>query len=160
MTSAPHTVNERLAALVAAGTAPWLDQIRRGLITTGELERLRDECSLRGLTSNPAILEQAILGSSDYDEEMREVASSSLDAVGIYERFVVADLQDAADILRPVYDEHADGFVSFEVAPDLAHDTERTLAQARDYWERLDRPNVMIKIPGTPEGAPAIEQAI
>ncbi len=160
MTSAPHTVNERLAALVAAGTAPWLDQIRRGLLTSGELARLRDDYSLRGVTSNPAILEQAILGSSDYDEELRELAHDGLDAVALYERMVVADLQGAADVLRPVYDEHGDGFVSFEVMPDRAHDTEGTLAQAREYWARLDRPNTMIKIPGTPEGVPAIEQAI
>ena len=160
MTSAPHTVNERLAALVAAGTAPWLDQIRRGLLTSGELARLRDDYSLRGVTSNPAILEQAILGSSDYDEDLRELAHEGLDAVGLYERMVVADLQGAADVLRPVYDEHGDGFVSFEVMPDRAHDTEGTLAQAREYWSRLDRPNTMIKIPGTAEGVPAIEQAV
>src|SRR5579862_1201794 len=139
MASAPHTINARMAALAAAGTAPWLDQIRRGLIASGELERLRDECSLRGVTSNPAILEQAILGSNDYDDELRELADSDLDAVGIYERMVIADLQDAADVLRPVFDEHGDGFVSFEVMPDMAHDTERSLTQARDYWARLDR---------------------
>src|SRR5579871_1385234 len=138
MASAPHTVNANLAALVAAGTAPWLDQIRRGLITSGELERLRDEYSLRGVTSNPSIFEQAILGSSDYD----------------------ADLREAADVLRPVFDEHGDGFVSFEVMPAFANDTRHTLDQARDYWGRLDRPNVMIKIPGTDAGVPAIEQAI
>ncbi len=160
MASAPHTANANLAALVAAGTAPWLDQIRRGLIVSGELARLRDECSLRGVTSNPAIFEQAILGSDDYDDALAELAHEGLDAVALYERLAVADVQDAADVLREVYDEHADGFVSFEVAPGLAHDTEGTLAQARDYWARLDRPNVMIKIPGTDAGVPAIEQAI
>ncbi|HEY7966858.1 MAG TPA: bifunctional transaldolase/phosoglucose isomerase [Solirubrobacteraceae bacterium] len=160
MAASPHTTNANLAALVAAGTAPWLDQIRRGLITTGELARLRDECSLRGVTSNPTIFEQAILGSDDYDDAIAELAHSDLDAVGVYERLAVADLGDAADILRPVYDEFGDGFVSFEVAPSLADDTEGTLAQAREYWARLDRPNVMIKIPGTAAGVPAIEQAI
>ena len=160
MASAPHTANANLAALVAAGTAPWLDQIRRGLLSSGELARLRDEYSLRGVTSNPTIFEQAILGSSDYDDELRELAHEGLDAVEIYERIAVEDVQGAADVLRSVYDEHADGFVSFEVAPGLAHDTEGTLAQARDYWARLDRPNVMIKIPGTDAGVPAIEQAI
>ena len=160
MASLPHTQNANLAALAAAGTAPWLDQIRRGLLTSGELERLRDECSLKGVTSNPAIFAQAILGSTDYDETLRELAGEGLDAVALYERIAVADVADAADVLRPVYDEEGDGFVSFEVAPDLAHDTERTLAQARDYWRRLDRPNVMIKIPGTDAGVPAIEQAI
>src|SRR5579863_814178 len=115
MATAPHTANAKLAALVAAGTAPWLDQIRRGLITSGELARLRDECSLRGVTSNPAIFEQAILGSDDYDEELHEGARQGLDALAMYERIAVADLQDAADVLRPVFDEHGDGFVSFEV---------------------------------------------
>jgi transaldolase/glucose-6-phosphate isomerase len=160
MATAPHTANANLAALAAAGTAPWLDQIRRGLIASGELARLRDECSLRGVTSNPAIFEQAILGSDDYDDALAELAHEGLDAVSLYERLAVADVQDAADTLRPVYEEFADGFVSFEVMPSLAHDTAATLAQARDYWKRLDRPNVMIKIPGTPAGVPAIEQAI
>jgi transaldolase/glucose-6-phosphate isomerase len=160
MASLPHTQNANLAALAAAGTAPWLDQIRRGLLTSGELERLREECSLRGVTSNPAIFEQSILGSSDYDEALRELAGEGLDAVALYERLAIADVQDAADVLRPVYDDEGDGFVSFEVAPDLANETERTLTQARDYWQRLDRPNVMIKIPGTEAGVPAIEQAI
>ena len=160
MAAAPHTTNANLAALVAAGTAPWLDQIRRGLITSGELARLRDESSLRGVTSNPTIFEQAILGSDDYDDAIAELAHSDLDAVGVYERLAVADLGDAADILRPVYDEFGDGFVSFEVAPSLSNDTEASLAQARHYWARLDRPNVMIKIPGTAAGVPAIEQAI
>ena len=105
MAASPHTTNANLATLVAAGTAPWLDQIRRGLITSGELARLRDECSLRGVTSNPTIFEQAILGSDDYDDAIAELAHSDLDAVGVYERLAVADLGDAADILRPVYDE-------------------------------------------------------
>src|ERR1700728_2354991 len=160
MASLPHTENANLAALAAAGTAPWLDQIRRGLIASGELARLRDECSLRGGPSNPAIFEQAILGSDDYDDALAELAHEGLDAVALYERLAVADVQDAADTLRPVHEEFADGFVFFEVMPALAHDTEATLKQARDYWKRLDRPNVMIKIPGTPAGVPAIEQAI
>src|SRR5579871_3242294 len=127
MASAPHTVNANLAALVAAGTAPWLDQIRRGLIASGELARLRDECSLRGVTSNPTIFEQAILGSDDYDDALAEYAREGLDATAIYERIAIADVQDAADILRPVHDQHGDGFVSFEVMPLLAHDTQATL---------------------------------
>ena len=160
MASLPHTENANLAALAAAGTAPWLDQIRRGLIASGELARLRDECSLRGVTSNPAIFEQAILGSTDYDEALHELAHEGLDAVALYERIAVADVQAAADVLAPVHESVGDGFVSLEVAPDLAHDTERTLSQARDYWQRLGRRNVMIKIPGTDAGVPAIEQAI
>ena len=97
MASAPHTANANLAALVAAGTAPWLDQIRRGLIVSGELARLRDECSLRGVTSNPAIFEQAILGSDDYDDALAELAHEGLDAVALYERLAVADSEQSVD---------------------------------------------------------------
>jgi transaldolase / glucose-6-phosphate isomerase len=155
-------VNERLAALTAAGTSIWLDQIRRSLITSGELERLVREDSLRGVTSNPAIFEKAILGSTDYDEQVAELAGQGHDAHQIYEEIAIKDVQLAADVLRPVWDEasHADGFVSLEVEPELAHDTDGTLAQARDLWQRVDRPNLMIKIPGTDAGLPAIEQAI
>ncbi|MEA2431241.1 MAG: transaldolase / glucose-6-phosphate isomerase, partial [Thermoleophilaceae bacterium] len=155
-------VNERLATLTALGTSVWLDQIRRSLIEGGELQRLIDEYSLRGVTSNPAIFEKAILGSPDYDDELREMASQGLGPREIYENIAIRDVQLAADALRPIYDEldGYDGYVSLEVMPDLAHDTEATLRQAREYWRRVDRPNVMIKIPGTEEGLPAIEQAI
>jgi transaldolase / glucose-6-phosphate isomerase len=156
------TVNDRLAALTAAGTSVWLDQIRRSLIESGELERLVREDSLRGVTSNPAIFEKAILGSSDYDEQIAELAGQGLEARKIYEEIAITDVQLACDVLRPVWDEAggADGFVSLEVEPGFAHDTDSTLAQARDFWQRVDRPNLMIKIPGTEEGVPAIEQAI
>ena len=155
-------VNQRLAALTQAGTSVWLDQIRRTLIEGGELQRLVAEDSLRGVTSNPAIFEKAILGSSDYDDELVSMAKEGLDARGIYDRIAIKDVQLAADVLRGVWEEanHADGFVSLEVSPDLARDTEGTLEQAREYWRTLDRPNCMIKIPGTDEGVPAIEQAI
>jgi transaldolase / glucose-6-phosphate isomerase len=155
-------VNERLAALTAAGTSVWLDQIRRSLIESGELGRLVRDDSLRGVTSNPAIFEKAILGSTDYDEQVAELAGQGHDARRIYEEIAIKDVQLAADVLRPVWDEAggADGFVSLEVEPALAHDTDATLAQARDLWQRVDRPNLMIKIPGTEEGLPAIEQAI
>jgi transaldolase/glucose-6-phosphate isomerase len=155
-------VNSRLAALVAAGTSPWLDQIRRSLIEGGELERLMGEDSLRGVTSNPAIFEKAILGSTDYDEQIAELAEQGLDARQIYEELAITDVRLACDVLRPVWDEAdgADGFVSLEVEPGFAHDADATLAQARDFWQRVDRPNLMIKIPGTEEGVPAIEQAI
>src|SRR3954470_15918437 len=154
-------VNERLAALTKAGTSVWLDQIRRSLIEDGELQRLIDDYSLRGVTSNPAIFEKAILGSPDYDDELRELAEEGLGPREIYERIAIGDVQMAADVLRGTYDEldGYDGYVSLEVMPDLAHDTEATLGQAREYWGRVDRPNVMIKIPGTDEGVPAIEQA-
>jgi transaldolase/glucose-6-phosphate isomerase len=155
-------VNERLQALTQAGTSVWLDQIRRSLIEDGELGRLIDEMSLRGVTSNPAIFEKAILGSDDYDDQLRECAEQGLSAQEIYDNIAIQDVQMAADVLRPVYDELRgyDGYVSLEVSPDAANDTDETLRQARDYWKRVDRPNVMIKIPGTPEGLPAIEQAI
>ena len=155
-------VNERLAALTAAGTSVWLDQIRRTMITSGELERLVREDSLRGVTSNPAIFEKAILGSTDYDEQIAELAGKGLTAREIYDEVAVKDVQLACDVLRSVWDEagHADGFVSLEVEPGLAHDTDGTLAQAKEYWSRVDRPNLLIKIPGTEEGVPAIEEAI
>src|ERR687886_396505 len=155
-------VNERLAALTAAGTSVWLDQIRRSMIEGGELQRLIDEYSLRGVTSNPAIFEKAILGSSDYDDQIVELAEGGKDAREIYDEIAVQDVQMGADVLRGVYDETGglDGYVSLEVGPEAARDTEETLRQARDYWKRVDRPNLFIKIPGTPEGVPAIEQAI
>ncbi|MEA2156051.1 MAG: transaldolase / glucose-6-phosphate isomerase, partial [Solirubrobacteraceae bacterium] len=155
-------VNERMAALTEAGTAVWLDQIRRSLTQGGELRRLVDEDSLRGETSNPAIFEKAILGSPDYDDQIEELARSGALARAIYQEIAIQDVQEAADVLRSVYDEldGADGYVSLEVDPDLAFDSDRTIEQAREYWERVGRPNLMIKIPGTTECLPAIEQAI
>jgi transaldolase/glucose-6-phosphate isomerase len=155
-------VNERLAALTQAGTSVWLDQIRRSLTRGGELRRLVGEDSLRGVTSNPAIFEKAILGSQDYDEQIERLAREGLNTRSVYQDIVIQDVQEACDVMRSVYDEQggADGFVSLEVDPDLAFDTDRTIAQAREYWGRVDRPNVMIKIPGTSECRPAIEQAI
>jgi len=155
-------VNARLAALVATGTSPWLDQIRRTLTQGGELQRLVDEDSLRGVTSNPAIFEKAILGSEDYDEQIEALARNGALARAIYQDIAIQDVQEAADVLRGVYDDTggSDGFVSLEVDPDLAFDSDRTITQAREYSERVGRPNVMIKIPGTSECLPAIEQAI
>src|SRR4051812_24958849 len=155
-------VNERLAALTSAGTSVWLDQIRRSTIESGELQRMVEEDSLRGVTSNPAIFEKAILGSSDYDEDLASLAREGLSAREVYRRMAVKDVQLACDVLRPVYDETGgkDGYVSLEVAPRLAHDTEGTLEQARQYWGLVDRPNVMIKIPATDAGIPAIEEAL
>jgi transaldolase len=160
--SVSQEVNERLAALTSVGTSIWLDQIRRSLIEGGELQRLIDEDSLRGVTSNPSIFEKAILGSDDYDDELREMASQGMGPREIYENIAIKDVQMAADLLRPLYDrlDGYDGYVSLEVMPDLAHDADATIAQAREYWRRVDRPNVMIKIPGTDEGLQAIEQAI
>src|SRR5215212_4343977 len=155
-------VSERLAALTAAGTSVWLDQLRRGMIEGGELARMVQEDSLRGVTSNPAIFEKAILGSPDYDEDLAAAAREGLSAREVYRRLAVRDVQLAADVLRPVYDDTGgyDGYVSLEVAPRLAHDTDGTLEQARMYWGLVDRPNLMIKIPATREGIPAIEAAL
>jgi transaldolase / glucose-6-phosphate isomerase len=155
-------VNPRLKALTDAGVSVWLDQIRRSLVEGGELARMVAEESLRGVTANPSIFEKAILGSDDYNDELKAMAREELEPAAIYDRIAIRDVQEAADVLADVHRESGgnDGFVSLEVAPDLAHDSDRTIEAARTYWNALDRPNVMIKIPGTPEGAKAIEQAI
>jgi transaldolase len=155
-------VNERLAALTAAGTSIWLDQLSRGLIDSGELARMVTEESLRGVTSNPAIFEKSILGSADYDADLKRFADEGRSAREIYRAMALHDVRAAADILRPVYEVTGgiDGYVSWEVAPRLAHDTEGTLEQARLYWDLVDRPNLMIKIPATEAGLPAIEEAL
>src|SRR3954453_8913828 len=156
------SVNERLARLTALGTSIWLDQIERKLVEGGELARLVREDSLRGMTSNPAIFEKAILGSEEYDEQLQRLAGEGADARTIYQAVAIQDVQAAADVLGSVYDETDgnDGYGSLEVDPDLAFDTDKTIEQAREYWGRVDRPNLMIKIPGTDEGLPAIEQAL
>ncbi|MBV9334452.1 MAG: bifunctional transaldolase/phosoglucose isomerase [Solirubrobacterales bacterium] len=155
-------LNPRLLALTEAGVSVWLDQIRRSMVEGGELARMVAVESLRGVTSNPAIFEKAILGSTDYDDDLRTLARKNLDSGAIYEEIAIHDVQLAADVLAEVHRASGgrDGFVSLEVAPELAHDTTGTLDQVRAFWQRVDRPNVMIKIPGTPEGAPAIEQAL
>ncbi len=155
-------VNERLAALTAAGTSVWLDMLSRGLIDSGELARMVEQESLRGVTSNPAIFEKSILGSADYDADLKRLADEGKIAREIYRAMALHDVRAACDVLRPVYDatNGEDGYVSWEVAPRLAHDTEGTLEQAHMYWELVDRPNLMIKIPATEAGLPAIEQAI
>ncbi len=160
--SSAASVNERLARLTTLGTSIWLDQIQRSLTQGGELRRLVDENSLRGMTSNPAIFEKAILGGDEYDDQIAELFHGGADSRSIYQAIAIQDVQEAADILRSVYDETDgyDGYVSLEVDPDLAFDTDKTIAQAKEYWGRVDRPNLMIKIPGTDEGLPAIEQAL
>jgi len=156
------SVNERLARLTKLGTSIWLDQIQRSLTQGGELRRLVDEECLRGMTSNPAIFEKAILGRDEYDEQIAELFHGGEDSRGIYQAIAIQDVQEAADVLRSVYDETNgyDGYVSLEVDPDLAFDTDKTIEQAHEYWARVDRPNLMIKIPGTDEGLPAITAAL
>jgi transaldolase / glucose-6-phosphate isomerase len=151
-----------LQALQGYGQSVWLDYIRRSLLTSGELARLIEEDGLRGVTSNPAIFEKAITGSTDYVDVLRALAPQHQGAKALYEQVAIRDIQDAADVLRRVYEQtqRRDGYVSLEVSPDLARDTAGTLAEARRLWQQVGRPNVMIKVPATPEGIPAIEQLI
>jgi transaldolase / glucose-6-phosphate isomerase len=153
-----------LRELLNQGQSVWLDFISRQLIRSGELKRLAEEDGLRGVTSNPTIFEKAIGGSADYDDSLREMlAKDRKTPVGqLYERVAIQDIQAAADVLRPVYDETsgADGYVSLEVSPHLARDTQATIAEAKRLNSSVDRPNVMIKVPATAEGIPAIEELI
>jgi transaldolase / glucose-6-phosphate isomerase len=152
-----------LKALLNFGQSVWLDYIRRDLLTTGELKRMIDNDGLRGMTSNPSIFEKAITGSTLYAETLKELEQrKDLDAKGRYEQLAIKDIQDAADTFRPVYDQTKfhDGYVSLEVSPYLAHKTQETIAEARRLWKTVSRPNVMIKVPGTPEGIPAIQQLV
>ena len=145
------------------GQSIWLDYIRRNLLTSGELKKLIDEDGLRGMTSNPAIFEKAIVGSTDYTDLLQSLAQKhDLDAKARYELLAIRDIQDAADFLRPVYDatKRRDGYVSLEVSPYLARDTNVTLDEARRLWKAVARENVMIKVPGTAEGIPAFQQLI
>ena len=161
-TTEATNVNANLKSLVEAGVSPWLDNLGRSLIASGELKRLIDEDSLRGNTSNPSIFEKAILGSDDYQDEVKEFAGQGLNGQEIYEHLAIKDVQMACDVHRPTWEatHHQDGFVSLEVSADIAHDTEKSINGARDFWKRVNRPNVMIKIPGTPEGMSAIQKCI
>jgi len=152
-----------LKQLQTFGQSIWLDYIRRDLLKGGELQRLIDEDGLRGMTSNPAIFEKAIAGSTQYQDFLDSLAGrSDLDAKGRYELLAIRDIQDAADLLRPVYQStrKRDGYVSLEVSPNLANDTSATIDEARRLWKSVGRENVMIKVPGTPEGIPAFRQLI
>lgn len=152
-----------LKELTEFGQSVWLDYIRRNLLTSGELQRLIDEDGLRGMTSNPSIFEKAITGSTDYTDFLNSLDSRpELNPTQRYEMLAIRDIQDAADILRPVYEKtkRADGYVSLEVSPLLGRDTNGSIAEARRLWRSVHRENVMIKIPGTPEGLPAIQQCL
>ena len=161
-TTEATNVNANLKSLVEAGVSPWLDYLQRSLITGGELKRMIDEESLRGNTSNPSIFEKAILGSDDYNGDLKELSGQGLSPQEIYEHLAIKDVQMACDVHRRTWEatHHQDGFVSLEVSADIAHDTEKSIAGARDFWSRVNRPNLMIKIPGTTEGVPAIEKCI
>ncbi len=149
----------RLADLLGAGQSVWLDFITRNLVRKGELRRMIEQDGLRGMTSNPTIFQKAIAEGDAYDEQIKELVGAGHDATAIFVAVAIKDIQDACDLFRPLYDrtEGGDGLVSIEVSPLLARDTAGTIAEARRLWATVDRPNVMIKVPGTAEGAPAVE---
>lgn len=161
-TSTARALNP-LARLAQQGQSIWLDYIKKSLMDSGELAKLLAQDDLRGMTSNPAIFEKAIAGSDDYAAALKAAgARCATDTKGVYEEIAIADIQRAADVLRPVYDrtKGLDGYVSLEVSPLLARDTAATLAEARRLWKSVARPNLMIKVPGTSEGVPAIRALI
>ncbi len=151
----------KLHELAALGQSIWYDNIRRGILASGEFAQLLEE-GILGVTSNPTILEKAIVQSNDYDTAMQTLAGQGLSAQEIYEALALEDIGRAADMLRPAYERTngLDGYVSLEVSPLLAHDTRDTIAEARRLFSTLNRPNVMIKVPATPAGIPAIEALI
>jgi transaldolase/glucose-6-phosphate isomerase len=150
-----------IGELAEQGQAVWLDYIRRSLVTSGELQKLVDQ-GLRGVTSNPTIFDKVIAGSTDYDEDLKRLVDEGRSVEEIYEELVFEDIRRTADVLRPVYDATSgtDGYVSLEISPALAYDTDRTISEARDLFGRLNRANVMIKVPATEAGIPAIEVLI
>ena len=152
-----------LQALLGYGQSMWLDYIRRDLITSGSLKKMIEEDGLRGMTSNPSIFEKAIGESSLYDDMLKSLASrNDLDTTARYEQIAIRDIQGAADLLRPVYEssKFRDGYVSLEVSPLLALKIQETIDEARRLWKAVNRENVMIKVPGTAEGLPAIRRLI
>ncbi|MGH8927994.1 MAG: transaldolase family protein, partial [Acidimicrobiia bacterium] len=149
--------NSRIHGLPSAGQSVWSDQISRSMIDTGELERRISEDAISGVTSNPTIFAAAITKSSDYDRPLKELAQAGLDSNEIVARLVTTDIADACDVLRPVWEwsDGADGFVSVEVNPLLAHDTDSTIAEAREWVKRIDRANLLVKVPATAPGVEA-----
>src|SRR6201993_3558586 len=160
-TSATQGTNP-LKGLLTYGQSPWLDFIRRNILLNGDLKKMINEDGLRGMTSNPAIFEKAITAGDDYNDIVKASDAKSSTAMALYEKIAIRDVQDAADIFRSVHTETKgrDGYVSLEVSPFLAFDTQGTINEARRLWKTVNRPNVMIKIPATPEGVPAIRQAL
>jgi transaldolase/glucose-6-phosphate isomerase len=151
-----------LRALLEFGQSPWMDYIRRDLLISGALKKMIQEDGLMGMTSNPTIFEKAITGSKDYADILESPEAKKLDAKGVYEKIAIRDVQDAADIFKGVYQQtkRRDGYVSLEVSPLLANDTQATIDEARRLWKSVGRENVMIKVPGTKEGLPAIRQLL
>lgn len=162
MKSTTETKQNPLQRLAEFGQSPWLDYIRRSLMTSGELQRLVDEEGLKGVTSNPAIFEKALSASDDYQDFIAENTGTVKNAIALYERIAIRDIQNAADILKSIYDStnKRDGYVSLEVSPTIANDTQKTLEEARRLWQIVNRPNLMVKVPATAEGIQAIAQLI
>src|SRR5262249_30829400 len=164
-TTLPHMAGKGanpLKGLLTYGQSPWLDFIRRNILLNGDLKKMIEIDGLRGMTSNPAIFEKAITAGDDYNDIIKAQDAKSSTAMALYEKIAIRDVQDAADIFSAVHKETKgrDGYVSLEVSPNLAFDTQATLDEARRLWKAVNRPNVMIKIPGTPQGVPAIRQAL
>ncbi len=159
---AQQTQTNPPAALLEAGQSIWLDYITRSLVRSGELQQMIEQDGVRGMTSNPTIFEKAISDSSDYDEQIQTLAQEGHDASTIFEKLEITDIQAACDRFLPLYERTngQDGFVSIEVAPDLAHNTDATISEARRLWQAVDRPNLMVKVPGTKAGIPAVEQLL
>src|SRR5256714_8915982 len=155
-------MTNRLTEIMQLGQSIWYDNIRRAMLTSGDLAKKIEEDDLRGVTSNPTIFEKAITGSTDYDAQLRELVQAGKSVSEIYEDLVVQDIGTAADILKPVYDktDGIDGYISLEVNPALAYKTQETIDEADRLFKRLARKNVMIKIPAAQEGLPAIEESI
>ncbi|MGH7896830.1 MAG: transaldolase family protein, partial [Candidatus Binatia bacterium] len=151
-----------LIRLQQLGQSPWHDNIHRRLLTSGQLAKMVEDGDITGLTSNPTIFEQAIAKSTDYDDDIRRGAREGKTPEEIFYGLAIRDLQGAADVLAPVFERTGgkDGYVSIEVSPKLAHDTQGTIREARNLWTAVGRPNLMVKIPATPAGIPAIEQSI
>ena len=151
-----------LKGLLEYGQSPWMDYIRRDLLTGGGLQKMIEEDGLRGQTSNPSIFEKAITESQLYADILSSPDAKKLDAKGVYEKIAIRDVQDACDIFKPIYQStrRRDGYVSLEVSPYLANDTKGTLEEARRLWKAVNRENLMVKVPGTPEGVPAIRQLL
>jgi len=151
-----------LLQLKELGQSVWNDNIDRAQLTNGQFQRLMNEDGIVGVTANPTIFEKSISAGHAYDEQMEQLIRAGKPSNEIYEALVITDIQTVADFLRPIYEQTngKDGYVSLEVSPDLAHDTEATLSEVRRFWKMVDRPNLMIKIPATPEGIPAVRQAL
>ena len=155
-------MNNPLFQMKKEGQSPWYDNLDRSQLQSGQFKRLLDEDGITGVTSNPTIFQKSISQGHAYDEQMAELIREGKSTSDIYETLIIQDIQTAADMLRPIYDRtnRQDGFVSLEVSPDLSHDTEATLSEVRRFWKMVDRPNLMVKIPATPEGIPAVRQAL